>query len=77
MWQNPQFPADLVTFTEEIFNGKLYFLCNDVDSTQTYKYVLNGSLTAQNIKFSMKDFFSKCDQIHCLLWIWSHLMKKP
>ena len=26
MWPNPQFPADLVTFTEEIFNGKLHFL---------------------------------------------------
>ena len=24
---NPQFPADLVTFTGEILNGKLYFLC--------------------------------------------------
>ena len=23
-----QFPADLVTFTEEILNGKLHFLCN-------------------------------------------------
>ena len=23
------FPADLVTFTEEILNGKLYFLCSD------------------------------------------------
>ena len=22
MWPNPQFPADLVTFTEKIFNGK-------------------------------------------------------
>ena len=27
MWPNPQFPADLVTFTEEILNGKLHFLC--------------------------------------------------
>ena len=26
MWPNPQFPADLVTFTEEILNGKLHFL---------------------------------------------------
>ena len=26
--QNPQFPADLVTFTEEILNGKLHFLCS-------------------------------------------------
>ena len=25
MWPNPQFPADLVTFTEEILNGKLDF----------------------------------------------------
>ena len=28
MWLNPQFSADLVTFTGEIFNGKLYFLCS-------------------------------------------------
>ena len=27
MWPNPQFPADLVTFTEEILNGKPHFLC--------------------------------------------------
>ena len=24
----PQFPADLVTFTEEILSGKLHFLCS-------------------------------------------------
>ena len=30
MWPNPQFPADLVTFREEISNGKLHFLCSDV-----------------------------------------------
>ena len=30
MWPNPQFPtADLVTFTEEILNEKLHFLCSD------------------------------------------------
>ena len=29
MWPNSQFPADLVTFTEEILNGKLHFLCSD------------------------------------------------
>ena len=28
MWPNPQFPADLVTFTDEILNGKLHFLCS-------------------------------------------------
>ena len=31
MWQNPQETADLVTFTEEILNGKLHFLCSVKD----------------------------------------------
>ena len=29
MWQKLQFPSDLVLFTEEIFNGKLHFLCSE------------------------------------------------
>ena len=33
-------------------------------------------LTAQKLKFSIKDFFSKCDQIRSFLWIGSHLLKK-
>ena len=28
MWPNPQKTADLVTFTEEILNWKLHFLCS-------------------------------------------------
>ena len=32
--------------------------------------------TAQKMKFSIKDFFSNCDQIRRNLRIWSHLMKK-
>ena len=28
MWPNPQFPADLVTFTKEILKWKLHFLCS-------------------------------------------------
>ena len=32
--------------------------------------------TVQNMKFSIKDFFSKCDQIHRKRWIWSDLLKK-
>ena len=31
MWPNPQFPVDLVKFTEEIFNEKLHFLCCESD----------------------------------------------
>ena len=32
--------------------------------------------TAQKMKFSIKDSFSKCDQICRKLWIWLHLLKK-
>ena len=28
MWLHPQEIADLVTLTEEVLNGKLYFLCS-------------------------------------------------
>ena len=33
-------------------------------------------ITAQKMKFSIMDFFSKCDQIRSFLRIWSHLVKK-
>ena len=32
--------------------------------------------TAQKMKFSITDFFNKCDQIRSFLRIWSHLLKK-
>ena len=34
MWANPQFPVDLVTFTGEILNGKLQFLCGDLGGSK-------------------------------------------
>ena len=34
------------------------------------------SATAQKMDFSIKDFFSKCDQNRSFLRIWSHLLKK-
>ena len=34
------------------------------------------TITAQIMKFSIKDFLSKCYQIRSFLWIWSHLLKK-
>ena len=36
----------------------------------------NQRNTAQKMKFSIKDFFSKCDQIRWKLRIWSDLLKK-
>ena len=35
---------------------------------------ISGS-TAQKMKFSIKDFLSKCDHIRSFQRIWSHLMK--
>ena len=32
--------------------------------------------TAQKMKFSIQNFFSKCDQIRSFLCMWSHLLKK-
>ena len=36
MWPNLQFPADSVTFTEKILNGKLYFLCSLTDTKSVH-----------------------------------------
>ena len=36
----------------------------------------NFTFTAQKMKFSIKDFFSKCDLIRSYLRIWSHLLNK-
>ena len=44
--------------------------------TETVSYNFHRSLTAHKMKFSIKDFFGKCDQICSFLGIWSHLLKK-
>ena len=38
--------------------------------------MIMSQCTAQKIKFSIKVFFSKCDQIRSFQWIWSHLLMK-
>ena len=38
--------------------------------------LINSTCTAQEMKFSIKDSFSKCDQICRKLRVWSHLLKK-
>ena len=40
MWPNPQFPVDLVTFTEEIFNME-NFIFSAVSTTAFVAYYLN------------------------------------
>ena len=44
--------------------------------TRPYLNVHGTFITAQKMKFSIKDFFCKCDQIHSFLRIWLHLLKK-
>ena len=47
MWLNPQETADLVTFTEEILNGKLHFcaMFPNLSLSQNYlKLILNINL---------------------------------
>ena len=43
---------------------------------ESYWFTYGVLYTAQEMKFSTKDFFSKCDQIRKKLRIWSHLLKK-
>ena len=40
-------------------------------------YRIKKANTAQKMKFSIKDFFRKCEQIRRKLRIWSNLLKKP
>ena len=56
----------------QLVRSKLHFQTYqdliDQDSGRTYP--------AQRMKFSIKDFFGKCNQIRRKLRIWSHLLKK-
>ena len=45
-------------------------------SNSLKRILICHSNIAQKMKFSIKDFFSKCHQIHRKLRIWSHLLKK-
>ena len=46
MWPNPHFPADLVTFTEEILNGKLQFLYDGHSGTYIFRNVKSKAFYA-------------------------------
>ena len=40
------------------------------------KNIFSGGFTVRKMKFSIRNFFSKCDQIRRKLRIWSHLLEK-
>ena len=54
-----QFPADLLTFTEEILNGKLHFLCsaasrNKVDVESVFKHKDDSASEFSPIDYTIK-----------------------
>ena len=65
MWPNPQFPADLVTVTKEIINGKLHFSCSDLiknifrQSFLPTKLGNSGSTEVDTEKYSQENVFWK------------------
>ena len=50
MLPNPQLNADLVTFTEELLNGKLHFLCSEFESLHF------GNVVTAKVNFIFVDF---------------------
>ena len=46
------------------------------ENTDSYTVICKSMDTAQKMKFSIKDFSSKCDQSRSFLRIWSHLLEK-
>ena len=64
--------ANLILYRVYIYidrNMKNSFYAKSINLLREY-------ITAQKMKFSIKDFFSKCDQIRSFIGIWSHLLKK-
>ena len=81
--------VSLLKTVQLFLKGKILHVSNlDQTALQTVQYQGFGEIdvmdckcfavkvTAQKIKFSVKDFFSKCDQTRSNLRIWSHLLKK-
>ena len=72
--------ADLNAITDYILKTEASNLDQDFTETMISELTNRNKIeirsTAQKMKFSIKDFFSKCDQIRSFLLIWSHLLKK-
>ena len=57
-------------------NNKIYRLHEKSLRIVYSDYKSSFITTAQRMKFSIKNFFGKCDQIPIFLLGWSHLLKK-
>ena len=63
MWPNPQLPPDLVTFTEELLNGKLHFLCNVFEVSNNNALAFIQAVLIMSV-FEQRLSFFKCCKIH-------------
>ena len=89
MWPYLQFPADLVTFTQEIFSGKLHFWCSECKTDRELFRGVFRTCQTSKIECSAKignssktvNYFHKTLQHKCLtvFWIclWSLTKTKP
>ena len=59
MWLNPQISADLVSFTKEILNEKLHFLCSENTSIQseavTWRFSIKKDFLKKFVKLKAKE----------------------
>ena len=62
MLPNPLETEDLVTFTEEILNGKLHFLCSVIAKHEAYGF---DSLTLEFIKKYLTNRKQRCKAGNC------------
>ena len=65
MWANLHFPGNLVTFTEEILNRKLHFLCSANKAIQIKQILKKQQL--ENLKTSTKEFFIQVETLKAVL----------
>ena len=61
MWPNPQFPADVVTFTDEILNRKLHILCSERYDSTTRSFTFLLLLTTDILGAAHKQINGRFD----------------
>ena len=71
-WIGNPAPQPLISNNEGGGGGGEFLLLNS-NVPYNVSTLFKGKSKAQKVKFYIKDFFSKCDQIR--LRIWSHLLK--
>ena len=69
MWPNPQFPADLVTFTGEILNGKLHFLCRVLCYLEYLPWSTENIIAYDQILKILRYYYNGKYIIEYIFWI--------